>query len=487
VRPGRILLAVFGSIAALLGLVLALVGAVGLWTLTQRDDGYFTTTLDRVQSSGYAVASEDIDLGTDRGIEGDLGDLARVRVIADGPRPVFIGIGPERAVDAYLRGVPHHEVEDVEYDPLRPVYAARSGTRAPARPGAQDFWAARAEGAGERRIDWDLREGSWVLVVMNADGSPGVVADLTLGLRIEHLLVFALALLLAGLALLGGGVAMVVFGIRRRGPPRAAPAAATAPAPAPATPTAPAAPAAPARRAVPRHPLRIEGELDPDLSRGLWLVKWLLVLPHLLVLLALFLACIVVGLIAFFAILFTARYPRALWDFTLGVLRWSWRVNYYAYGALGTDRYPPFTLGPAPDYPATLALEYPERLSRGLVLVKSWLLAIPHLLVLFVLGGPPGGFLFWASDVSVRFSAGWGGGGLLAILVLIAGVMLLFRKRYPREIFDLVMGFQRWTYRVIVYVALMRDDYPPFRLDVGGKEPPSGDAERSDAERNSAV
>lgn len=201
------------------------------------------------------------------------------------------------------------------------------------------------------------------------------------------------------------------------------------------------------------EPVRMEGDLDAALSRWLWLVKWLLALPHWIVLALLWVALEIVSLVAFFAILFTARYPRALFDFSVGVLRWSWRVGYYSYAVLGTDRYPPFRLGDVADYPARLDVVYPERLSRGLVLVKWWLLVLPHYLL-----------------VSVFSFGSWRTGGLIGLLVLFAGVALLFTGRYPKGIFALLMGLNRWVVRVTVYAALMTDVYPPFRLDQGGSE-----------------
>jgi len=213
--------------------------------------------------------------------------------------------------------------------------------------------------------------------------------------------------------------------------------------------------------------VRVDARLDDAISRWLWLVKWLLLIPHFIILAFLWIAFVVVTVIAFFAILFTARYPRGLFDFNLSVLRWSWRVHYYGYSALGTDRYPPFTLGEEPDYPATLHIAYPERLSRGLVLVKWWLLAIPHYVIttLFI-----GGTFY----VTGRYGAvAYDTAGLIAWLVLFVGIALLFTTRYPRGIFDFVLGMNRWVLRVGAYVSLMTDSYPPFRLDQGGAEPAS--------------
>ncbi|MEV0226110.1 DUF4389 domain-containing protein [Streptomyces sp. NPDC050704] len=203
-----------------------------------------------------------------------------------------------------------------------------------------------------------------------------------------------------------------------------------------------------------KSPVTLEAVYDPGLSRWLWLVKWLLAIPHYIVLGFLWIGFLVVSVIAFFAILITGGYPRALFDFNVGVLRWSWRVSYYTFGSLGTDRYPPFTLADVPDYPAHLEIAHAEQFSRGLVLVKWWLLVLPQLLVTATLVGGVGA-----------------PGGLAGLLAFYAGVSLLFTGRYPRGMYDLNVGLHRWATRVTAYGMLLTDVYPPYRLDQGPNEP----------------
>jgi len=204
------------------------------------------------------------------------------------------------------------------------------------------------------------------------------------------------------------------------------------------------------------YPVRLEARLDEGLSRWLWLVKWVLVIPHAIVLAVLWVGFVLATLGAWVAILVTGRFPRRLFAYDLGVLRWTWRVHYYAYGGLATDRYPPFTLADVEDYPARLDLARPERVSRLLALVRG-VLVLPQLLVLALLLG-----------------GGWGAwhlGGAVGVLALVAAVVLAATGSYPRPLYDVLLGLNRWAFRVVAYAALMTDVYPPFRLDPGEREP----------------
>lgn len=174
----------------------------------------------------------------------------------------------------------------------------------------------------------------------------------------------------------------------------------------------------------------------PDrLSRGLIFIKWLLVIPHYVVLYFLLLALYVTSFVGWFAILFTGKYPRGLWNFGVMVMAWQARVG--AYLLLQRDEYPPFGDG---DYPVLFHLDYPQRLSRGLIFIK-WLLIIPHLIVLSILGF------------------------VMMIVYVLAWFAILFTGRYPRGMFDFTTGVLRWTHRVNVYYWLFTDAYPPFTMD----------------------
>jgi len=184
------------------------------------------------------------------------------------------------------------------------------------------------------------------------------------------------------------------------------------------------------------YPLVFDVEYPEKLSRLLIFFKGLLAIPHLIILYALMDVAQVITVIAWFAILFTGRYPKGLFDFVVGIYRWQYNVG--AYVLLLRDDYPPFSLS-AGQYPVTFDIEYPKKLSRWLIFVK-WLLIIPHLIVILLLGI------------------------VYMITLVIAWFAILFTGRYPKGMFDFAVGLLRWGARINAYFLLMRDEYPPFSL-----------------------
>jgi hypothetical protein len=455
---GRIVAIIVGAILALSSFGILVAGGLltFAYAVESDDDGYFDETLDRVATATAAITTGDVDLRTDPGPQWVLDAIdVSVRLQATGVgenAEMFIGIGPEADVETYLSGVARDEVTEIRaggsarYDDV-------PGDQLATPPADEAFWVASASGAGTQTIEWDVAEGEWIVVLMNADGSAGILADVTVGVRTGALLAIGVSMLAVGGVLLVIAVAIILAGALSRGTERD---------------VATEQQGRSGRVSPATYPVRLDAAIDDPLSPWLWLVKWFLAIPHYVVLVFLWIAFSVLTFVAGIAILFTARYPRGIFDFNVGVMRWTWRVVFYSgSGGLGTDQYPPFTLGPEANYPATFDVTYPDDLSRGLVLVKWWLLAIPHYLVLvFIVGGGVG--WWWGTSGAI-----WSG-GLLGILVFIAAVTLLFTGRYPQPLFDLIIGLNRWAFRVFGYVALMTDDYPPFRLDQGGSVPIAG-------------
>jgi hypothetical protein len=211
-------------------------------------------------------------------------------------------------------------------------------------------------------------------------------------------------------------------------PPQAPPPAALAVSEAVAVPD-PAGPPSPV------YPAGLEISYPSELNRWLPLVKWLLVIPHFIALFFVGIGALFVAIYGFFAVLFTGRWPRGAFDYLVGTFRWAYRV--VAYFHLMTDAYPPFSLADDPDYPVRLNIDYPEHVANWRPLVQ-WLLAIPYLLV-----------------ASLLYS-------LTGFLTFLAFFTVLFTKRIPREIFELMVPGLRWNLRGNAYAYFMTERYPPF-------------------------
>ena len=198
-----------------------------------------------------------------------------------------------------------------------------------------------------------------------------------------------------------------------------------------------------------RYPVHVQAAPQPVASRWLWLVKWLLAIPHYVVLAFLWIAFMVLSIVALVAILITGRYPRAIFDFNVGVLRWSWRVAYYSLRRAGHGPLPAVQPARQGRLPGALRRRLPRAPVPGAGAGKWWLLAIPQYIVVGVFLGSG----TWAVQRSNgQWQPVWGG-GLLGILVLVAAVLLAFTGSYPRPLYDLLLGVNRWVLRVAAYVG----------------------------------
>ncbi len=220
---GRVLLLIIGSLGVLIGLALLVAGGFGLWAdQTQRDDdGYLTTPSETFSTSRYALASEGLDVnaeGPDWLTDPDRFGRIKIEATSNDGRPLFVGIGPEDAVNGYLGGVAHDVVTDVNFDPFSADYSRRPGGPPRSDPAMQRFWAAQATGAQDESLTWDVESGNWSVVVMNADASRGVDVDLAVGARLGFLLWLAIGLLVGGAVVLVGSAFLIYLAVRERRP-----------------------------------------------------------------------------------------------------------------------------------------------------------------------------------------------------------------------------------------------------------------------------
>ncbi|MCC6755613.1 MAG: DUF4389 domain-containing protein [Solirubrobacterales bacterium] len=194
----------------------------------------------------------------------------------------------------------------------------------------------------------------------------------------------------------------------------------------------------PDRIAVDGYPVGVDAQLLPEYSRFMPLIKWLILLPHYVVLFFLAIGAMFVSFIAFFATLFTAKYPEGMWNYMVGFQRWALRVM--AYNFLITDKYPPFTLEETADDTIQLQAEHPERVARWRPFF-AWLIVIPYAIV--------ASLVFLVSQICSIF----------------AFFTILFTKRIPDGLFNVIRNGFTWNIRASFYGYWMSTEYPPFEWD----------------------
>ncbi|MDA0185296.1 hypothetical protein OJ997_33635 [Solirubrobacter phytolaccae] len=214
--PGRIAAIVAGGVLASLAVVVLAVGAGFTWLEDRKDaDGYYMTSAERFATPTYALATESLDIDDD--VPGAVSGTVRFDVRGDAAKPVFVGIARTRDVDAYLADTAHATLTDVQVDPFAADYRSSPGFAAPAAPATRDIWAASRTGTGQQRLEWDVQDGDWSVVVMNADGSARVDADVAVGTDLPIVGTLATVGLIAGVLLFAGGAGLIVGGLL---PPR---------------------------------------------------------------------------------------------------------------------------------------------------------------------------------------------------------------------------------------------------------------------------
>jgi hypothetical protein len=216
----RIAATIAASLAALLSLGLLAAGGVLLWGESKKDDqGYLTTRTERFQTDTNALATGNLDLdldGLDEVLDQDT--YGKIRLNVDSDAPVFVGIARTPDVTRYLRNTSHALVTDVSYPDFDADYDPQPGTKRPDKPATRDFWAASTQGAGQQTLTWDVEDGDWSIVVMNADTSRGVDARISAGAEAPLLAPLGWGMTIAGLLVLAfaAGAAVVAARVPRR-------------------------------------------------------------------------------------------------------------------------------------------------------------------------------------------------------------------------------------------------------------------------------
>jgi hypothetical protein len=215
----RIALIITGALATLVASALVAGGALALWGDSQKDaDGYITTETHRFEAGTRALATEnlDVDLGDAEWLA-DSDDLGKVKITAESRdgKPVFVGIARTSDVEDYLAGVPYTTVSDVETSPFDADYTRHSGQRHPVSPEHAGIWAASSHGSGSESIDWEIEDGDYSAVVMNADGSLGVDADISAGADVPFLDELGWSAIGSGAFALVIAIGLIALGVRR--------------------------------------------------------------------------------------------------------------------------------------------------------------------------------------------------------------------------------------------------------------------------------
>lgn len=432
---GKIVLLVFGTIVLLVAVGLLLAGGTLVWVdkALKDSEGFITTDTIELERGSYAIVTHPADIDIEERWLWDRSDLATIKVEAlnnNLSKQIFIGIAEKSDVQDYLNDVEYDEITEFRIHPYSVDYRNYPGSSAPADPASQTFWRVLAYGAGTQTLEWELERGTWVLVLMNTDGSAGVDLSGSVGVKVPWISGLGIGLLIGGIVALIIGIIMIYFAVRR--PPVSS-----------GTNTA---------EILNTYPVRLSVDYpDKSLNRLTTFFRVIWIIPIAIILSLInantwgetdgwsyqYAAGGILFLPIVLMLLFRHKYPRWWFDWNVALTKFIARV--YTYLALLRDEYP----STDEDQAVHIEIAYPDvekDLNRWLPLVK-WFLALPHYIVLFFLG-------------IAAF-----------VCVVLAWFAILFTGRYPRSLFDFVVGWFRWSLRVASYAFLLTTDlYPPFSL-----------------------